>query len=299
MKNRDYKQKVIDEFVISSVSDKDGNIVDVSKAFLKTMGLEKDDMLGKKLEHIKERPLPENFIQKAKETIASNDTWTGEVKQHNKDGQEFWTQTTITPIFDEDNNRIGQVTIQYDITEKKQLERLSITDGLTDLYNRRHFNTTLSREVKRLKREKKILSFIILDIDYFKRYNDTYGHQAGDEALKAVASAIRDLSRRGGDFVFRLGGEEFGILFSGLDKDKSLEFAESIRKGIEDLQIPHSRSTVAKVVTVSIGLFVIDFSQESIDENGLYSMADSALYEAKEAGRNQVVLYGSKDLEFF
>jgi len=216
-----------------------------------------------------------------------------------KDGKKYWVKSEVLPLFNEENEFLGDASIQLDITKCKELEKLSITDELTDLYNRRFFNNTLTREIKRALRDKTLLSFIMIDIDYFKKYNDSHGHDAGDKALTAVASTIKNSINRGGDFAFRLGGEEFGVLFTNTNIDNSLFLAEKIRKNIDDLNIEHPSSLVTNHITISLGLLVVDFSKDSVDENGFYTMADDALYQAKNEGRNQVVLYKNDDLDFF
>jgi diguanylate cyclase (GGDEF)-like protein len=243
--------------------------------------------------------LPKEFVQKVKNIIAAKKSLTGEINFVHEDGRESWFQNSVMPILDEDGAQIGEVIVRYDITDKKSFEKLSITDPLTELYNRRYFNEILNREINRAAREHSILSFIIMDIDYFKKYNDSYGHSAGDDALIAVSGAIKKTLHRGSDFAFRLGGEEFGILFSGLSQEESLEFADQIRRNVEELKISHANSAVSPYITVSLGLLVIDFAQESVDANGFYTMADSALYKAKENGRNQVVMHENEDLDFF
>ena len=244
------------------------------------------------------KDLPLEFVKKIKDTINKQETIEGELEKTTKDGQEYWIQKSIMPIYD-DNIRVGEVIVNYDITEKKKLEQLAIKDGLTGLYNRRFFDETLKKEISRVARKKKKLSFFILDVDFFKKYNDSYGHEAGDEALVAVSHEVKKALHRGGDFAFRLGGEEFGVLFSNTSIEDSLRIADKIRINIEALEIEHSNSKVAKYVTVSIGLLVVDFAQESVDEHGFYTMADDALYQAKNSGRNRVVLYENDDVDFF
>lgn len=221
-----------------------------------------------------------------------------EYKIEDKDGDVRWFESSILPVFDGDKC-VGEVRVNYDITEKKVLQHLAITDGLTGLYNRRYFNEILSREIGRAIREKSFLSFLMMDIDFFKQYNDTYGHDAGDEALIKVSKSIKDSTSRSSDFAFRLGGEEFGVVFSGSDREHSLMFAQKIREGVENLKILHANSSANKYITISVGLLVIDFSDENIDINGFYTMADDALYEAKNNGRNRVVVYENDELEFF
>ena len=191
------------------------------------------------------------------------------------------------------------MVVRYDITEKKLYEQMAITDPLTQIYNRRHFNNIIEKEINRANREKLILCLIILDVDYFKKYNDTYGHIAGDDALKAVAGSLKENLKRGSDYPFRLGGEEFGVLFIAESEDKAVEFAENIRKHIEDLQIPHSGSEVTDHVTASLGLVAIDFNEVTADKDEFYRIADSALYQAKETGRNKVFLHVNDEMELF
>ena len=171
----------------------------------------------------------------------------------------------------------------------KQLEDASYTDALTGLHNRRYFNLVYEREVKRAKREKRYISFMMIDIDYFKQYNDTYGHIAGDQTLKTVANVINGIFRRPSDFVFRLGGEEFGVLLSDTDELGSARLAKILCKRVRERGIEHKGSQVSEAVTVSIGV-VSCIADESLDEEALIQKADAMLYAAKEGGRNRYVI---------
>jgi len=174
-----------------------------------------------------------------------------------------------------------------------QLEQMSIIDELTQLYNRRHFNTIIAQEIKIARREKKNFVFLMMDLDNFKKYNDTYGHDMGDEVLINVAKSFKLSLKRANDYIFRLGGEEFGIIFSNIDYDKSMLYANQIRENIKALQIEHINNDY-KVVTVSVGLCFIDFSKYNIDIKEIYSYADKALYKSKESGRNMVSSWSLK-----
>ncbi|OHD93280.1 MAG: hypothetical protein A2019_00815 [Sulfurimonas sp. GWF2_37_8] len=221
-------------------------------------------------------------------TLKSAKPWDGEIKNRKKDGSVYWVKTAITPLFDEIGNVFGYASVRQDITDKKCLERLSITDALTELYNRRYFNEVIEEEIMRAKRDDKYFSFLMIDIDHFKQYNDTYGHQSGDMVLKKTAEVFKNYSKRTSDFVFRLGGEEFAILFSGLDEVKSFTYVHELLQKIEDLHIAHRENSASPYVTVSMGLLVQ--KGESIDMYGeLYSKADALLYKAKQNGRNRVV----------
>jgi diguanylate cyclase (GGDEF)-like protein len=169
------------------------------------------------------------------------------------------------------------------------LERSSYTDSLTGIHNRRYFNVVFTRELKRAKRSGHYLTFMMLDIDHFKRYNDTYGHLEGDNTLKAVTSAISEMLKRPTDFLFRLGGEEFGVLISETDPKNSEMMAEKIRRTVEELGIEHSGNDATNVVTVSIGLTTI-IPSVNLSEEVIMSEADVNLYKAKENGRNQVAV---------
>ena len=243
--------------------------------------------------------LAHEFVLNVKSTEHDPKSLEGEVCILNEKGEECWYQDKLMPVFDENNTQTGQVLVRHDITEKKIYEQLSITDALTQLYNRRHFNHILTQEISRATRNKSILCFIVLDVDYFKKYNDSYGHKAGDDALISVAKALKNSLHRGGDFAFRLGGEEFGAIFSADDENHAFEFADAIRADIEALNIQHSNSEVSDHITVSIGLLVVDFATTGIDEDNFFTLADNALYIAKDNGRNRVVIHQNETLELF
>ncbi|CAH0537243.1 diguanylate cyclase [Vibrio marisflavi] len=170
--------------------------------------------------------------------------------------------------------------------EKKKIEKLSITDPLTGLYNRRHYNKVLPDEIRRAQRSNDWLSFVILDVDSFKQYNDNYGHHNGDSQLIDIAKTLKSHCHRASDYCFRLGGEEFGIIFSSLSPEEAAAFVERLRAAIEHLQIEHKHSCVASVVTASFGLVTTNASNYEIEQ--LYEAADTALYKAKNSGRNRV-----------
>jgi len=192
------------------------------------------------------------------------------------------------------------VSIQKDQTElenvtkklrgaNKKLETVSYTDSLTTLHNRRYFNLVYDREIKRAKRTHSYITFMMLDIDYFKQYNDTYGHIEGDHALKSVAKVLKDTLQRAGDFIFRLGGEEFGVLLTQTDAQNSAMLAQSLCTAVQDRNIKHESSKASEFLTISIGV-VSCIADDALDENILISHADKMLYKAKERGRNRYVM---------
>lgn len=171
-----------------------------------------------------------------------------------------------------------------------QLAALSFTDGLTQLPNRRRFDETLAAEFARHRRSGAPLSLIMLDIDHFKAFNDTYGHVAGDECLREVGAAIAKLVSRSSDLAARFGGEEFAVILPETEAPGAAQLAERLRAGIEGLQIPHANSLVAPVVTVSLGVVTVLPAKLSNALEAL-SLADALLYQAKSGGRNRVVAH--------
>ncbi len=171
----------------------------------------------------------------------------------------------------------------------KKLENASYTDSLTTLHNRRYFNFIYEKELKRAKRNKNYITFMMLDIDFFKQYNDTYGHVEGDFALKSVAKVLKDSLRRPSDYVFRLGGEEFGVLLSETDESHSARLAREICNAVRAREIKHEGSKVNEYLTISIGVVCMT-ADESLDEELLISRADDMLYRAKESGRDRYVI---------
>jgi diguanylate cyclase (GGDEF)-like protein len=169
-----------------------------------------------------------------------------------------------------------------------EYEQLSVTDALTGLLNRRYIEERLLEEVKRSTRHSFPMSFMMLDVDNFKSYNDQFGHPAGDEALKIVGHVVRE-TLRGADVAARYGGEEFAILLPQTTRNEAAAIAERIRSNIENAAFPH------RLVTASIG--VASCSAELCSPKIIVSAADKALYEAKKRGRNSVVSFERMNAE--
>ncbi len=279
---------IMDKNVISSSTDLDGIITEVSEAFCNLSGYSRDEFIGKKHNFLKHSDMKDETYKGMWDSLVSNKIWHGEVKNIKKDGSVFWFNVTIVPIFNDDNIKTGYMAIREDITDKKRIEELSITDELTSLYNRRYFNDVFEKELNRAKRKNTSISLLMLDVDYFKLYNDTYGHQDGDNVLSKIGGILNDFSKRAGDFAFRLGGEEFGILFHEDSFEEADQFANNLLKAVEKLKIPHDKSLTSKFVTVSIGLVHRDVDKATILED-VYKQVDDNLYKAKELGRNRVV----------
>ena len=171
-----------------------------------------------------------------------------------------------------------------------ELHRLANLDGLTQVANRRRFDEYLAQEWLRLSREQHFLSLILCDIDYFKDYNDCYGHQAGDTCLRQVAQAIQSVLQRPADLVARYGGEEFAIILSNTHPTGALKVAEAIRSKVKTLQILHEKSKVESHITLSLGVSS-DIPSHNISPDSLIALADQSLYIAKRSGRDQSHLF--------
>ncbi|WP_415898139.1 diguanylate cyclase [Neptuniibacter sp. QD57_21] len=194
---------------------------------------------------------------------------------------------------DDEGNAIRMNGVHIDITEartlEEKIEKLAVTDALTDLFNRRNFQYLSQAALERAKRQKTYFCLLILDVDHFKAYNDTYGHLKGDDVLKKISQALKDNIRQGEDYCFRVGGEEFAVVFTQESKESADIFANRIRLEIEKLEIPHKENTAAPYITVSMGLSCTQTLTDKTQISDLYQRADKHLYQAKENGRNSLV----------
>ncbi|MEG4506360.1 diguanylate cyclase [Microcoleus sp. F6_B4] len=217
---------------------------------------------------------------------------------HQADRTLTWISINAQPLFHSNQSQpYAVVTTFADITERKKAEELlrnqaqrdrlmAETDGLTQVANRRCFDERLQSEWHRLIQAKQQLSLIMLDVDYFKRYNDCYGHLAGDTCLVKVAKAAAAAVKRSADLFVRYGGEEFAAILPNTDAAGAIAVAESMRQAIRDLAIPHEQSDVSAIVTASMGIAsMVPSSDKSPDE--LIALADRALYDAKRQGRDR------------
>jgi len=184
-------------------------------------------------------------------------------------------------------NIMAQQLIRRSELERDYAQVSAMTDGLTGISNRRYFDEALNTEFHRLKRSGAPLSMIMLDIDHFKNYNDSYGHLAGDECLRLVASALKNVAGRAHDIVARYGGEEFAVILPETDRKKTGILAERLRAAVEDLAILHSGTDTAGCVTVSLGAVTV-YAKDLTAPEDVVAMADKALYRAKRNGRNCV-----------
>jgi len=175
--------------------------------------------------------------------------------------------------------------------ESYEKDKMILTDIMTALYNKSYFEEALNNKLAIQRKHKSILGLMVIDIDYFKQYNDTYGHIAGDEALRTVATALKEILSNPDDMAFRVGGEEFALICTNMNKKSVLSCAQKLKKNIENLHIEHKGSSVSNYLTVSVGIhFASTYILE--DAKKVYAYADNALYAAKKEGRNKVAVYG-------
>lgn len=279
--------RLIDKNVLISKTDLDGNITEVSEQLCLLSQYTKEELIGKTHRVFRHKEMKEEVFIDMWDTITKGEIWNGEIKNRKKDGSYYWIDSTISPDCDINGNVTGYTAIRVDITDKKKIEQIAITDGLTSLYNRRHFDNIFPQQIEINKRAKGLLAFVLIDIDHFKQYNDTYGHQEGDTTLKLVAKALKDTLKRPDDYTFRLGGEEFGLLYHIENEEDALSIANQAKQNIETLNIQHSGNSASKFVTISSGLYVVD-SRDNSTVDDIYKKSDEALYNSKQNGRNQV-----------
>jgi len=196
------------------------------------------------------------------------------------------------PIFRELNSLVETIAnMAEQITrQQKKLTHLTLVDSLTGLGNRRKFDEALEYRWALCLRTKRPVSFLMIDIDYFKKYNDTLGHPAGDECLKQVATLLKQAVSRETDTVLRVGGEEFGILMPDTDNVGAVNIAQQIHDRINTVKFPHPDSPIAPYITLSMGLETLKPS-DNIPKSDLLDRADKALYQAKQEGRNRIQVF--------
>lgn len=214
------------------------------------------------------------------------------------DGEYVWIRDVVHVVRNADREVEALIGFMFDISERKkteqelirlkqELEALSYRDGLTGVANRRMFDNTLEEEWRSARRNRQPLSLILLDIDYFKEFNDHYGHVEGDHCLKKVGQALEAAATRPRDFVARYGGEEFVMVLPATDARAAHMIAERCRNEVFKLQIPHTASAVSQMLTVSLGVGTIIPAHED-DLTVFVEAVDRSLYDAKQSGRNRI-----------
>ncbi len=275
----------MDEMV--RITDKEGYITYVNEALVRHTGYKKSEVIGNTNRLFKSGKHSEAFYRKMYEAILNKESYQATFINAKKSGEIYYEDQVITPILsEEDDTIIYFVSTSKDITEsvkmQEKMKALATLDTLTGIKNRYSMNLAIESEIKRSKRYKSSFAIMMFDIDFFKRVNDTYGHDMGDYVLeefsRVVTANIRDT-----DIFGRWGGEEFLLLAPNETYDGALILAEKIRKSVE----LHNFERVGQI-TISIGFTICD---DNADKERLLKRVDEALYEAKERGRNRVVYY--------
>jgi len=265
----------------------------VNPAFSKITGYLPEQVIGKKIKILSSGVLPREYYKQLWTTLLSVGQWHGEFINKKPDGTQFVVESSIAAIADETGKISHYVNVFHDITQRKkdeeQLEKLSRTDGLTGLANRRVFDEAFAMHWSHCIRHKRMIAVVMIDVDHFKLYNDCYGHLQGDDCLKKLAKIFADHVHRAADVIARYGGEEFVAILLETTHDGILTVAENMRHAVINAKIPHEKSPTFAMLTISAGAsFVIP--DEKISAKDLLAKADEALYEAKRKGRNQVVI---------
>ncbi|OOG46893.1 sensor domain-containing diguanylate cyclase [Rhodanobacter sp. C01] len=219
-----------------------------------------------------------------------------------KNGEYVWIRDVVHVVRNPDGSVDSLIGFMFDISERKrteekllglqkELEELSYKDGLTGVANRRRFDAIMEIEWSNARRNKQPLSLVMLDIDYFKQYNDHYGHLEGDQCLKLVAQALGKAATRARDFLARFGGEEFVLVLPETDESAATKIAERCRELIAKERIPHARSGIIPLLTVSVGVGTM-IPGHGDEPLSFIEAVDKRLYQAKQRGRNGIVAAG-------
>jgi len=279
----------VHEYALHTLVDQQGIILESSNSFALICGLKADEMIGKSLFDTISSETSNESVDKIKNAFLKQEALECEVLHQFVEYKSTWTDMIITPIIKEDQETVFSIK-RHDISDKKHIEELCDTDVLTNLYNRRFFNSLFPKELKRVIREKLSFAFMMIDVDNFKKYNDTYGHQKGDDALCAVASVLKSVTQRGTDFACRIGGEEFAIITSDGTKEKIEAFANSINTKLYEKAVEHKTNEVSPYLSTSIGVVFYENGDLFDDMDTIIKKADDLLYQAKKNGRNQVLV---------
>jgi len=281
-KENNHQLKIIDQNILTAKFRIDGKILSISKAFSDVLNQPVEALLNSKEKYFF---IQENFFTQVEKKLYEGIEFSKEViLSINK--EDIWFEVKFSPEIDT-TQKVESVNIFYtNIDDKKKIEKLSITDKLTKLYNRNHFEQIFKNEVNRASRRKEALSAIMLDVDYFKQFNDTYGHQEGDYALQSVSKVLLKNTQRSSDYAFRVGGEEFVVLLYAKDFSSLEKFTQNLLQQVERLQIKHKGNKVSSNLTISAGVAMFKGANIS-DTDEIYKIIDNLLYQAKRDGRNK------------
>ncbi len=271
---------IIDRYIAYIKTSKEGIILEASERYCHYARCKKEMLIGQKVSILRHPQTPPELYIRLWETLLRGMEFSTEIENRNFVEGTNWYSVTISPEYQESGFLGGYIAFYELIDEKKMIERLSQTDALTGIYNRLKLDTLIQEEYERAVRYGFALSVLLVDIDHFKKINDTYGHQAGDAVLVEMATLMREEVRRS-DSVGRWGGEEFLIVSPHTDAAQATVLAQKLRQRIA---LHDFGATGAHSVSIGVSQLARDMSIET-----LFRMADKALYKAKSEGRNRVV----------
>ena len=282
-------------------------ILYVNPAFETMSGFTQEEVIGEDYLFLDNKESKEAELDVINSALINGECCHVVLRNKRKQGELFWNETILSSIEGRDGKVAYFISIQKDISDdihlqqtiteqitaleaaKKRLESLAQTDSLTGLNNKRYFELQYPTQFSIAKRNDDCMSVFMVDVDYFKRYNDHYGHLQGDKCLKQIAQAIAHEFKRTSDFVARFGGEEFVIYSVGLSAQQAQTSARNLLEYMKDLKIPHQKSDIGHV-TLSIGIATAVW-ENCIGHRELIEHADKAMYQAKNGGRNKAVVY--------
>ncbi|WP_026300916.1 sensor domain-containing diguanylate cyclase [Thioalkalivibrio sp. ALE23] len=295
-----------DAVIITDARRRDNPIIWVNDTFEKLFGYPREEVLGRNCRFLQNDESEQEGVREVRGALRREEPVQTLVRNYRCDGEPLWIQLSLAPVCDAHKRVTHYVGVQRDLTELKRaeeelerrvaertaalqeanqrLERIASTDPLTGIANRWYFLEVAERELRRRAANDSSVSLLMLDLDHFKRVNDTWGHPVGDRVLHGLADTLRD-SLRPLDLSGRFGGEEFLVLLPGVDAEEACEIAERLRRAVAAMAIEHEGETIR--VTVSIGVAISDGER---DIDGLICKADNALYRAKSEGRDRVVI---------
>ncbi len=273
--------------ILISTKDLQGNITMANRHFEILDGYNAATFVGSNVFELFPREIAEQLWRNDRIAALERRAIHEEESVYHRDQTLHTYMTVKFPLLDDEGQVYATCAVSTDITDAKAAQADSVTDELTGLKNRRYFNIRFGEEQKRARRDQRLLTLLLIDVDRFKEYNDSYGHPQGDQVLKAVADAMRQALSRPGDLSFRIGGDEFACLFASNSADESAALAEQIRADLAARLIPHQGNPPCGHVTLSLGLAFVA-PETTLSQEEIYEQADQALYRAKHQGRNTV-----------
>jgi len=273
--------------ILISTKDLQGNITMANRHFDILDGYDAAHFVGANVFELFPREIAEQLWRNDRTAVLERRAIHEEETVYHRDKTLHTYMTVKFPLIDDEGRVYATCAVSTDITDTKAAQIDSVTDELTGLKNRRYLNIRFGEEQKRAHRDQRLLTLLLIDVDRFKEYNDSYGHPQGDQVLKAVADAMRHALNRPGDLCFRIGGDEFACLFASNNADESQALAERIRADVAARRIPHQGNARSGHVTLSLGLAFMT-PDAALSQERLYEQADQALYRAKHQGRNTV-----------